>query len=363
MKNFPERYMLDLMHDRRNDILSQIIKFPLLIFSYIYGFFTECHHFFYRVNLLKSHKVPAKVASIGNITLGGTGKTPFSIMLARRISSKGEKVALLTRGYGDDEWRMLKETLAPEGTKVFVGRDRVKNAKEALKNGATFIILDDGFQHLRLARDLDIVLLDSTNPFGNRRVFPRGILRERCGNLRKAGMIVLTKTDMLDLADRSGDEKSGTIGLENEIRKMRSDAPIVTAFHRPTSLLELKSRERKALSCIKGKDVCIFSAICDPDYFRHTVLGVGARVGLEFTFPDHYAYKKEDLESIFQSCEEKKIDLAITTEKDSVKLTDFISLIKKDVFALQIELAIRDGEDKLDAAIDRLHMCRAGKSA
>ena len=191
-----KQYIHDLMHDRTNDLLSQVVKPCLLILSYAYGFLLKAHYFFYKVNLLKSYKSQIAIISIGNITLGGTGKTPFTIMLAERLTQKNKKkTAVLIRGYGEDEWKMLEERLGKYGIKVFVGRDRVKYAKQALQYGACSLILDDGFQHRRLRRDLDIVLLDSTNPFGNRHLFPRGILREPLDSLRRADIVVLTKVD------------------------------------------------------------------------------------------------------------------------------------------------------------------------
>ena len=142
------------MNDRRNDFLSQVVKPFLLILSYIYGFVVRSHHFFYKINLLKSCKPDIAIVSVGNITLGGTGKTPFAIMLAERLAQKYKKrTAVLIRGYGEDEWKMLEDRLGKRGIKVFVGRDRVKYANQALRYGIESLILDDGFQHRRLKRD------------------------------------------------------------------------------------------------------------------------------------------------------------------------------------------------------------------
>ena len=344
-----KQYINDIMNDKRRGVLSLMVK-PLLLFvSCIYGFLVRGSYFFYKVNLLKSYKVPVTVLSVGNITLGGTGKTPFAIMLSRRLAQKRGKTAVLIRGYGEDEWKMLEEKLTGSGIKVFVGRNRVKSAEEALQEGVENIILDDGFQHRRLRRDLDIVLLDAASPFGNRHFFPRGILREPLAGLRRAGVIVLTKVD------RAGDKARKT---EEEIKRIAPGKAILKAVHRPKHLCDVWKGGIEALSLVNGRKVCALSAICDASYFRHTLERTGACVELEFVFPDHHPYKRRDLERIFKACRKKKIDSIITTEKDAVKLKKFRFFEAGSacrILALAIELEITEGEDSLDAEISRLH--------
>jgi len=357
---FLREYIQDLMNDRKSDPLSQGIKLCLLVFSYIYTILIACHHFFYKINLLKSYKAPIAVLSVGNITLGGTGKTPFTIMLAERLASKNKKPAILIRGYGEDEWIMTQNRLEKMGIKVFVGRDRVKFAQEALGQGADTVILDDGFQHRRLKRDLDIVLIDSTNPFGNGFLFPRGILREPPGSLKRADIIVLTKTDK---------GCSGILATEEKIKKIAPDKNIVKAEHKPQNLCDMKTGSPTEISYINGKTVCVVSAICDSSYFKHTVQGTGAKVGLEFVFSDHYAYIKGDLDHIFEECKKKEINIIVTTEKDAVKLKKIMLTEKNiqkafpDTLVLGIELKIVQGEKELNEKIDRLYMRTSSKGA
>lgn len=349
-----KQYIYDLMRDKRSDFLSRLVKGHLLILSYIYGFLVKCHNFFYDVNLLKSHKAAGVIISIGNITLGGTGKTPFAIMLAGRLAgNQKEKIAVLIRGYGEDEWKLLEDKLGTIGARVFVGRDRIKTAKGALEWGARAIILDDGFQHRRLARDLDIVLLDSANPFGNGRIFPRGVLREPVANLKRADIIVLTKADK---------GKDNIALIKGELKEISQRQPVIEAVHRPAELFGLWEGERREPSSIGGKRVCVFSGVSDPSYFRHTVEKTGATVELEFIFPDHYPYKKRDLEEILEKCKAAKIDTIITTEKDAVKLKRFATMADSRVFVLAIELKITEGEEKLDAEVHRLYMRECSKS-
>ncbi len=364
-----KQYIHDLMHDRTNDLLSQVVKPCLLILSYAYGFLLKAHYFFYKVNLLKSYKPQIAIISVGNITLGGTGKTPFTIMLAERLTQKNKKkTAVLIRGYGEDEWRMLEERLGKYGIKVFVGRDRVKYAKQALQYGVDSLILDDGFQHRRLGRDLDIVLLDSTNPFGNRRLFPRGILREPLDSLRRADIVVLTKVDKA---------KENTPAIADEIKKIAPGKTIIEAVHKPKHLFDISTGGERELAFIADKKGCILSAICDASYFKHTVEMSRVHIGLEFAFPDHYPYRMRDLDRIFKECKRENIDTIITTEKDAVKLKSLRgpkgrsnlngiasspSAPRNDSFwscqilALRIELEIIQGEEELDDGLHRLHM-------
>jgi tetraacyldisaccharide 4'-kinase len=272
-------------------------------------------------------------------------------MLAERLARKNkEKTAILIRGYGEDEWKMLEERTGKHGIKVFVGRNRIKRAKEALRYGADTLILDDGFQHRPIRRDLDIVLLDSTNPFGNRRLFPRGILREPLNSLKRADIFVLTKVD------KAGENIPA---LTDEIKKIAPGKIIIKAVHKPKDLFDIASGEEKELTLITGKTVCALSAICDPSYFRHTIEKRGVSIGLEFAFPDHHPYSKRDLSGIFKECERKNISLIITTEKDAVKLKNLVpapGVGTVKILALRIELEIVEGEKELDDSLHRLYM-------
>jgi len=338
-----KQYVYVLMNDRKAGVFSRIVKPCLSIIAYIYGFLVACHKFFYKVNLLKSYKSRIAVISVGNITLGGTGKTPFVIMLAENLARKNKKTAILIRGYGEDEWRMLEEKLGKRGVKVFVGKDRVKSARAAEGCGICAMILDDGFQHRRLKRDIDIVLLDSTNPFGNRRLFPRGILREPMMSMKRAGIIVLTK------ADKGKDNISA---IERSLRKIAPGKSILKAVHKPGRLLDVHRGSAEEAAFVNGKTVCALSGICDPSYFRYTLEKIGAFIGLEFIFPDHYLYKAADLGRIFGECMKKNINTIITTEKDAVKLKKLLpGEPALRILALSVELELIRGKEEIDALL------------
>jgi tetraacyldisaccharide 4'-kinase len=337
------QYVLAIMNGRRKDPVSLVVAFLLYLVSRAYGMAVRCRHFFYRVGFLKRHTVPVPVISVGNITLGGTGKTPFTITLARRLGRE-KKVAVLVRGYGEDEWKMLGEKCAPFGVKVFVGRDRVVQARRALDDGAELLILDDGFQHVRLRRDLDIVLLNAADPFGNGHLFPRGTLREGVESLKDADIICLTKID------RHADLPA----LENRVRAVAPAKPLIKATHTPKCLRDVVTGREEALAVLARKRVTILSAICDPAYFGHTVERTGAHIAGRYVFGDHYLYRQSDIDRIVRESRNGGTGMIVTTEKDAVKLKN-LSLPTGDVriMALCIELEITDGED-LDARLSML---------
>ena len=261
-------------------------------------------------------------------------------MLAENISKRNKKCAVLIRGYGEDEWKLLEDRLAKYNTKILVGRDRIKSTKDA-ENNTDVIILDDGFQHRPLSRKHDIVLIDSTNPFGNGYIFPRGILREPLSALKRASLIVLTKVDKgKDLVSLA----------EEKIKRIAPDKKILKAIHMPVGLYGVWKDELGSLADIRGKSVCLVSAICDPSYFRYTVEKAGAIVAKEFIFKDHYSYTQDDVNHIGRECKAKKIDFIITTEKDAVKLKKLIrSKEISNIFVLAVELQITEGKENLNA--------------
>jgi len=334
-------YIYNLMNDKTSGVFSSFMKAILFVVSLFYGMIVKCHSYLYGSKLFKSYEGKISAISVGNITLGGTGKTPFVIMLAENISKRNKKCAVLIRGYGEDEWKLLGDRLAKYNTKVFVGRDRIKSAKDAEKDNMDIIILDDGFQHRPLSRKHDIVLIDSTNPFGNGCIFPRGILREPLSALKRANLIVLTKVDKgKDLVSEA----------EEKIKKIAPDKKILKAVHMPLGLYGMWKGEKGSLSDIKGKSVCLVSAICDPAYFRYTAEKAGALVEKEYIFKDHYSYTQDDLNHIVRECKAKKIDFIITTEKDAVKLKKLVRPKEiSNIFVLAVELQITEGKENLNA--------------
>lgn len=343
MRNF----IYSLMIDARSGFLLDIIKIFLFALSLIYGFAIFVRKIFYKCGIFKTHKAMLKVISVGNITLGGTGKTPFVIALSQMLENELKKnVCVLIRGYGWDEQAMLKNKLAD--IPVIVGQDRARSALKAVRlYGSNTAVLDDGFQHWELFRDLDIVLIDSKEPFGNSQLFPRGVLREPKEALKRADIIVLTKVD-------KGGKNLDSI--KSEITKINRGALFLEAIHKPSHLYDSKARRRHELTFINNKRVMLFSSIGDPAYFADTVIGLGAKIAEHVKFPDHHNYKKSDIDYILKRCSERSFDYIVTTEKDIVKLTRLgLYLSSYTVLVLAIELNITSGKEALVDRLNRLY--------
>lgn len=340
-------FIYSLMTDKRSGPFYNLIKFKLYLISIIYGFCIRVRKFFYKVGIFKTRRAALKVISVGNITLGGTGKTPFVVTLAYILETELKRsVCVLIRGYGWDEQAMLKAKL--NDIPVLAGEDRARSSLKALKlYGSDTAILDDGFQHWELDRDLDIVLVDSRNPFGNSQLFPRGVLREGVEALERADIVVFTKTNKKEAALE---------GLKNEIKRINKDIAFLEASHNPTHLYENKTKRTQDLAYIKGKRLMLLSSIGDPAYFEETVKDLGADVIEHIIFMDHHNYKKNDMDYVLKRCSERSFDLILTTEKDAVKLTRLgLYLGSYTVMVLAVQLDIISGKEILIDRLNRLY--------
>lgn len=340
-------FIYALMTDKENRAIFKPLKCLLYLVSLIYGLAIFSRGLLYRFGIFKTEKVPMKVISVGNLTLGGTGKTPFVIMLAGLIRNELKKEpSVLTRGYGWDEQTMLKTNL-PD-IPVIVGEDRVKSSRRAIRlYGSDTAILDDGFQYWELARDIDIVLVDLRNPFGNGRLFPRGILREPKKAIKRADVIVLTK------ANKS---LYNTNDLKNGIRKINYNAIFVEAMHGPRYLYDVRVREERSLDFAKGKRAILLSGISDPEYFEETVKDLGAEIIEHIKFGDHYDYRKSGIDYIIKRCGKHSFDLLITTEKDAVKFTRLgLAISEYSLMVLTVEMVIVKGKEELLGRLSGLY--------
>ncbi len=306
----------------------------------IYGSLVQLWQASYRLFPSRIKKVNAWVISIGNITWGGTGKTPLVMSLAKVLSENGKKIAVLTRGYGQDEVVELKKRLP--GIAVIVGRDRVRSAREALKGGAEILILDDGFQHILLHRDVDVVNINSTIPFGPGGLIPMGTLREPLENLSRANIFVLTKTNI---------GSKNVHWIRQKLQQLKPNAVIFEAIHKPIQFLDFKRNRYVPLSEIKGKSVAALSGIGDPFSFEKTVENLGARVLFAARFDDHHAYTERDLRDFAKRCREVQVKDVVTTEKDFHRIEPLLrrrkpqDLSQISFWTLQIECEIHDEED------------------
>ena len=295
-----------------------------------------------------SHRAGIAVVSVGNLTLGGTGKTPMVEWVARRLRDGGRRVAILSRGYGqvegmNDEGRVLEDNL-PDVPHL-QGADRVALAKVAVEElEAQAIVLDDGFQHRRLARDLDIVLLDALDPFGLGRIFPSGLLREPVTSLRRASVVVLSRADLIDDAARTA------IRLEAERRA--GGLRWAEARHAPRDLVDGDGNS-SPIEDLKGARVAAFCGIGNPEGFRRTLAGIGLTLSGFRAFPDHHNYSAGDVADLDGWARGLGADLALTTQKDSVKIRAN-ALGPTPLRALRIGLEFTAGEAVVAEALATL---------
>ncbi len=296
--------------------------FFLYVFSLVYGFVLFCRRFLYKRGILESERLPAVIISVGNITAGGSGKTPLAIYLAGLISGHGFKTAIVSRGYkgrfekkggivsdgekivatpseaGDEPYMMAVKT----GVPVICGSNRYRAGLEAVRLGVGVIILDDGFQHLKLERDINLLLLDMKNPFGNGFVIPRGLMREPVSAINDADAFVMTRCN--DLSIRRP-------GFAN------ARMPVFYSVHRQ---YKAKDADEK----YTGSRVLAVSGIADNEAFIKGLGNRGYNVAGHIFFDDHHSYNMADIDMIMGVKAAKSADLIVTTEKDYVKLSEMI---------------------------------------
>ncbi|MCG8448609.1 MAG: tetraacyldisaccharide 4'-kinase [Pirellulales bacterium] len=290
--------------------------------------------------------VSVPVISVGNLTLGGTGKTPLVQWLAEWLRQHHVRVAIVSRGYGAEQGKLNDEALELQLALPDVPHlqhpNRVAAAQTAIeKHQAQLILLDDGFQHRRLARDLDMVLLDATEPWGYDHVFPRGTLREPVTGLARAQVVVLSRADMLDRAARRR--------IRDRVIQLAPRAIWCEVEHRPNVLINSSGAEL-LLSALSGKRVAAFCGIGNPTGFLHTLESLGCEITAWREFPDHCRYTHEDIESLSNWA--AQAEMVICTRKDLVKLRES-HLGEAPLWALGICLRFLAGQEELTDALRR----------
>ena len=332
---------LSLIRGERRGILAGLARIGLRLVSIAYGWAVALRNLAFDRGWKKSFAADVPVVCVGNLTLGGTGKTPCVEYLAGWFRDQGVRAAILSRGYGSEAGRndeaLVLEENCPE-TPHLQGADRVALARIAVEElESELLILDDGFQHRRLRRDLDIVLLDATCPWGYGALFPRGLLRESPRGLRRAGLVVLTRCDLA-----TGEQMSR---LRSEVEKLAPGIGIVESEHRPAAWVN--GTKRADLSAFRGRRIAGFCGLGNPDAFRRTLEDLGGPVIAWRTFPDHHPYSRDDIEDLRRWARELPADAVIAvTQKDLVKIR-LDRLGDRELWALKIALKIRDGEELL----------------
>jgi tetraacyldisaccharide 4'-kinase len=376
-----ELWGADVIFGRARGLRAFVARIILRVLSWVFRLLVQLRLWCYRSGWKRQGHLGCKVVAIGNITMGGTGKTPVVELLARSLRDRGRKVAILSRGYkssrldrpqrwhdanggtvpldqmpkvvssgtslmldskfAGDEPFMLARNL--DGVAVLVDPNRVKSGRFAIEHlGADLLLLDDGMQYLDLAHGLDVVLLDAGSPFGTGAMLPRGTLREPPRNLQRADFILLTKCD-----------GSSNENLIREIRRWNRTAEIIECTHGPIHLENVFTRERQPLEFLQDKWVGAISAIAVPEAFEKSLGKLGARVEIKRRFSDHHRFTRKDVERFMQRCVERDMEMIVTTEKDAVRFPRPGS-IDVPVYFLRIEVKILNGQQAWDNFVDRL---------
>jgi len=376
-----EQFAIDVVLDRREGKRAAALRGLLATLSQVYKFAVSARLKLYRHRILRERNLGCLVVSIGNLTVGGTGKTPVVEKFARSLQDGGRKVAILSRGYksvkpplldriklrlagkqpeidpprvvsdgedllldsrtAGDEPYMLAANL--KDVIVITDKDRVKSGIHAIKNHQVdTLILDDGLQYLRLRHRLDVVLIDRYQPFGTESLLPRGTLREPPKNLKRASYIFITKCN-----GEPNDE------LIARIRKYNRTAEIIECTHKPKYLENIETRERSPLTELEGKKIGAISGIAVPESFENGLERLGAEIIYTRRFTDHHRYTEQEIISFINDSKDRGTELIVTTEKDSVR---FPRLPRVDVpmCFLRVEIGILSNEESFTECINRI---------
>ena len=316
------------MSGEKQGVISIALRGVLVLLSWCYRVAVGLRNFLYDKNYIKTQRLDAAVISVGNITVGGTGKTPLVIRLCNFLRSQGRSCAILTRGYKakggahSDEPAMLNSGC--EGASVIVNSDRVTGAFEAIERfRCDVLIMDDGFQHRRLHRDLDIVTIDATRAFGYGRLLPAGLLREPVASLRRAQGIVITRCDQ--------QSRSGLDRIEEALRTVNPSVVIARTIHKALYIKIFEGKEGQVISRgkagselniseLRDKNVFAFCGIGNPKSFFNSLSILSANLKGTAIYNDHHQYNQKDLDEIYEDAASQKADLIVTTEKDFRRL-------------------------------------------
>ena len=374
-----EQFAIDVILERRQGARATLLRGLLYALSFLYERIVQLRLFLYRHRILRERTLGCLVISIGNLTVGGTGKTPIVEKFARALRSGGRRVAILSRGYksvpqaaqqkrfglfksniagpprivsdgksllldsltAGDEPYMLANNL--KDVIVLVDKDRVKSGLFAIKElKADTLLLDDGLQYLHLKHRLDIVLIDRQAPFGNEYLLPRGTLREPPGNLRRASYIFITKS-----TGQPNDE------LIKRIRRYNRTAEIIECAHKPLHLQNVFTGEQLPLERLRDTYIGSICGIAAPESFEGGLRELGARIELSKRYTDHHRYTEAELRNFVNRCIRRDLAMIVTTEKDAVR---FPRLPKPEVpiYFLRVEIEILSGHESWEHCVARI---------
>ena len=330
-------YFYNLITGERRVLLGPILRPFLLLASLLFLACVRLRFFLYKARFMRSRGLPAPVISVGNITWGGTGKTPLVEAILSWLYDKGFTAVLLTRGYGKDEDRVIASNMGH--TRVISGERRLLNAINYCKeNKADIFVLDDGFQHFKIKRDIDIVTVNAQSPFGNNMLLPAGFLREPLNAIKRADIVVITKSDLVP--------RQRLAEIISCVKDVSKDILICRARHKPEFLLT-DSGQNKPLEYIKNKRVTSVSALADNYSFAKTIENLGAEIVSSLFYIDHHRYTAGDVKKIIKSLNDFHVNIVVTTEKDWVKLAPMVKgpiAGGIDFLVLRVKLEVEEDE-------------------
>lgn len=374
-----QQFAVDVVYDRRRDWKAHAFAFPLVALSYVFSAIAQTRYWAYRNRFFRDQPLGCLVVVVGNLTVGGTGKTPIVEKFARSLRDRGRTVAILSRGYKSRKeplhrrfWRWITHKEAPPprivsdgrnvllnsdtagdepymlarnlpGVIVLTDKNRVKAGEYAIKHfGADTLLLDDGFQYLPLRGRLNLLLVDKTNPFGNHHLLPRGILREPIKHLRRASYIFLTKSDGIPDPE-----------LERLIRRYKPKAEFIECAHRPRYLRTVDESQRHELDWLQGKAIAALSGIAMPESFENLLRESGAKLVFTKRFLDHHRFSDTELHAFFEDAKAAGAEAILTTEKDAVRIASEEHCPLPFLY-LRMEIELLSGVDDFEEAVSRI---------
>ena len=330
-----------------------MLRAGLRLLEVPYGCIVSARNLFYDSRFLPIHRFSVPIISVGNLTLGGTGKSPMVAWICRWILEQNKRPGLISRGYakgtreGNDEFMEMSRRFPT--IPHLQNKDRAEAIRKLQQTELVdVIILDDAFQHLRVARNVDIVLLDATSPFGFGHIFPRGTLRESPKGLRRADIVLLTRSNLADEARRQE--------IRQQVLAINPNIIWGETIHVPISLVSLESFSSESVESIRGQSALAFCGIGNPMAFRNTLEQCGVRIEKLIPFPDHYRYTDDDVRKLVRTARELGTDSILCTMKDLVKLngSEFAGLSLRAV-SIEIQFTANESEvcERIAAVFDQ----------
>jgi tetraacyldisaccharide 4'-kinase len=340
-----KKVFITIVEDKEHNSFLALARFFLFVMSFLYRFLVKTVRVLYNTFFFKECVLPCPVISIGNITWGGTGKTTLVDFLVKEVGRQGKKVAVLMRGYGSDEVMLLQKN--NPSVDIIAGKNRYMTGMDYCKtHHPDVFILDDGFQHWKLQRSLDIVMINCLNPWGNGHLIPRGILREPISSLKRAHIVILNNVD--------GVSKETLLVIRKKISRFVSEDAIIEAICKPVYVYRAADpTTRIGFQILQGKRVVIFSGIGSPDSFKQCLERIKIPVVKNIVFADHHGYTQEELLELKNEYRQHPDVEIVSTEKDFMRNPDMITSIVNPLI-LKIELEIKQPYDALIRGLDRV---------